>query len=150
MSESDKPIKVVDRRLFTAEGEIREESQAELAAPDPAPETAAPTPETVPAEPTPATSPAFLRLLDMLAQTAALYMEGFPDPATGRRQVDLAGARQIVDSLLSLREKTRGRLSFEETDAIEGLLGELQIAFTRLAGAAKAKPPVTPPVARRG
>ena len=87
----------------------------------------------------PATSPAFLRLLDMLAQTAALYMEGFPDPATGRRQVDLAGARQIVDSLLALREKTRGRLSFEETDALEGLLGELQLVFTRLAAAAKAE-----------
>ena len=150
MSESDKPIKVVDRRLFTAEGEVRAESEAELAAPDSPPETPAAAPEAVPAEPVPATSPAFLRLLDMLAQTAALYMEGFPDPATGRRQVDLAGARQIVDSLLSLREKTRGRLSFEETDAIEGLLGELQLAFTRLAGAAKPKPPMPPPVARRG
>ena len=153
MSETDKPIKVVDRRLFTAEGDVREESQAELAAPDLVPEPSPAAPEAAPAapaEPAPVTNPAFLRLLDMLAQTAALYMEGFPDPATGRRQVDLAGARQIVDSLLSLREKTRGRLSFEETDAIEGLLGELQIAFTRLAGAAKPKPPMPPPVARRG
>ena len=151
MSESEKPIKVVDRRLFTAEGEVRAESQAELAAPDPAPEPAAATPEPAPAEAAPATSPAFLRLLDMLAQTAALYMEGFPDPATGRRQVDLAGARQIVDSLLSLREKTRGRLSFEESDALEGLLGELQLAFTRLAGAAEAEAPRSRlPRARRG
>ena len=150
MSESDKPIKVVDRRLFTAEGDVRADSQAEPSAPDPAPEPAAAAPEAGPLEPAPATSPAFLRLLDMLAQTAALYMEGFPDPATGRRQVDLAGARQIVDSILSLREKTRGRLSFEETDAIEGLLGELQVAFTRLASAAKPKPPMPPPVARRG
>jgi hypothetical protein len=150
MSETDKPIKVVDRRLFTADGDVREESQAELAAADPAPEPAPGTPAAAAAEPAPPTNPAFLRLLDMLAQTAALYMEGFPDPATGRRQVDLSGARQIVDSLLSLREKTRGRLSFEETDAIEGLLGELQLAFTRLAGAAKAKPPMPPPVARRG
>ena len=150
MSESDKPIKVVDRRLFTADGDVREESQAELAAPDPAPEPVVAAPEAAGPEPTPATSPAFLRLLDMLAQTAALYMEGFPDPATGRRQVDLAGARQIVDSLLSLREKTRGRLSFEETDAIEGLLGELQLAFTRLAGAAQPKSPMPPPVPRRG
>jgi Domain of unknown function (DUF1844) len=150
MSESDKPIKVVDRRLFTAEGDVRAESEAELAAPDPTPEPAPAVPAAAPSEPTPATSPAFLRLLDMLAQTAALYMEGFPDPATGRRQVDLAGARQIVDSLLSLREKTRGRLSFEETDAIEGLLGELQLAFTRLAGTVKPKPTIPPPVARRG
>ncbi|HEX5854256.1 MAG TPA: DUF1844 domain-containing protein [Thermoanaerobaculia bacterium] len=155
MSESEKPIKVVDRRLFTADGEVRDEVQAELAAPDPAPEPAAapagPAPAgPAPAGPVPATSPAFLRLLDMLAQTAALYMEGFPDPATGRRQVDLAGARQIVDSLIALREKTRGRLSFEEADAIEGLLGELQLAFTRLAAPAKPKSPIPPPVARRG
>lgn len=146
MSESEKPIKVVDRRLFTADGEVRAEAQAELAAPDPAP--AAPAPE--PVEAAPATIPAFLRLLDMLAQTAALYMEGLPDPATGSRQADLVGARQIVDSLLALREKTRGRLSFEESDALDGLLGELQLAFTRLAGIPKAKPPVPPPAARRG
>jgi hypothetical protein len=150
MSESEKPIKVVDRRLFTADGQVRAEAQAELAAPDPVPEPAAPAPEPAPAETAPATSPAFLRLLDMLAQTAALYMEGFPDPATGRRQVDLAGARQIVDSLLALREKTRARLSFEESDALDGLLGELQLAFTRLAGAPKSTPPVPPPAARRG
>ena len=148
MSESEKPIKVVDRRLFTADGEVRAEAQAELAAPDPAPAAAAP--EQAPSEATPATIPAFLRLLDMLAQTAALYMEGLPDPATGRRQADLVGARQIVDSLLALREKTRGRLSFEESDALDGLLGELQLAFTRLAGVPKAKPPVPPPAARRG
>jgi Domain of unknown function (DUF1844) len=151
MSESDKPIKVVDRRLFTADGEVREGAQAELEAPDPAPEpVAAALAQPGPAEAVPATSPGFLRLLDMLAQTAALYMEGFPDPATGRRQVDLAGARQIVDSLMALREKTRARLSFEETDALEGLLGELQLAFTRLAAAAKPKSPTPPPVARRG
>jgi hypothetical protein len=151
MSESDKPIKVVDRRLFTADGEVREGAQAELEAPDPAPEpVAAASAQPGPAEAVPATSPGFLRLLDMLAQTAALYMEGFPDPATGRRQVDLAGARQIVDSLMALREKTRERLSFEETDALEGLLGELQLAFTRLAAAAKPKPPMPPPVTRRG
>ena len=152
MSESEKPIKVVDRRLFTADGEVRAEAEAELAAPDPVPDPvlAAPVSPPAPAEAAPATSPAFLRLLDMLAQTAALYMEGFPDPATGRRQVDLAGARQIVDSLLALREKTRGRLSFEESDALDGLLGELQLAFTRLAGVPKTKPPVPPPAARRG
>lgn len=149
MSESEKPIKVVDRRLFTADGEVRAEAQAELSAPDPVPEAAPSAPVPPPAE-APATSPAFLRLLDMLAQTAALYMEGFPDPATGRRQADLAGARQIVDSLIALREKTRGRLSFEESDALDGLLGELQLAFTRLAGAPKNKPPVPPPAARRG
>ena len=150
MAEGEKTIKVVDRRLFTADGEIREEFRAEMeaseAAPPPAPTPVAPAP---PAEPLPETQPAFLRLLDMLGQTAALYMEGFPDPATGRRQIDLPGARQIIDSLTALREKTRGRLSFQENDALENLLGELQIIFARLAAPPSGRPPAPPP-ARRG
>ena len=151
MSENPKTIKVVDRRLFTSDGEIREDVQAELTAPEP------PAPAEVPApaapagvpEAAPATSGAFLALLDMLAQTGLLYLEGVPD-AAGRRQPNVAGARQIVDALLALREKTRGKLSFEETDALEGILGELQLVFTRLAAGNKPKGPVPPPAVRRG
>jgi hypothetical protein len=146
MAEGEKTIKVVDRRLFTADGEIREEVRAELEKPDAVPETP---PASAPAEPAPETHSGFLRLLDMLGQTAALYMEGLPDPATGRRQVDLQGARQIIDSLVALREKTRGRLSFQENDALESLLGELQLAFTRLAAPAAGRPPAPAP-ARQG
>ena len=146
MAEGEKTIKVVDRRLFTADGEIREEVRAELEKPEAEPKPAA---APAPAEPSPQTSPGFLRLLDMLGQTAALYMEGLPDPATGRRQVDLVGARQIIDALAALREKTRGRLSFQETDALESLLGELQLLFTRLAAPPAGRPP-NPPPARRG
>ena len=139
---------MVDRRLFTADGEIRDEVKAELEKPDTTPEPA-PAPAAPPAEPAPATNPGFLRLLDMLGQTAALYMEGFPDPATGRRQVDLAGARQIIESLLALREKTRDRLSFQESDALENLVGELQLVFARLAAPPPGRPP-SPNSARRG
>jgi hypothetical protein len=152
MAEGEKTIKVVDRRLFTADGELREEAKAEMEAARLEPEApAAPAAaETAPpAAPEPVTHQGFLRLLEMLGQTAALYMEGYPDPSTGRRQVDLAGARQIIDSLMALREKTRGRLSFQETDALESLLGELQLVFARLAAPPGAKPP-TPPPARRG
>lgn len=150
MSEDPKTIKVVDRRLFTSEGEIREEVRAELERPDPSP---APSAEAVPAEPPPvepaaATDPAFLRLLDMLGQTAALYLEGFPDPATGRRSVDLTAVRQIVESLVALREKARGRLSFEESDALDGMIGELQMAFARMAAGTKQK--AAPPAPKRG
>jgi len=154
MAEGEKTIKVVDRRLFTADGEIREEAKPEFEAapaePEPAPAPAPAAPEAKPPEePSQATHQGFLRLLEMLGQTAALYMEGFPDPATGRRQVDLVGARQIIDSLMALREKTRGRLSFQETDALESLLGELQLVFARLVAPPGPKPPAPSP-ARRG
>jgi hypothetical protein len=151
MSENPKSIKVVDRRLFTSDGEVRDEMKAELAEAEAA-AAAAPPPEAAPAtpaEPPATTSPAFLALLDMLAQTGLLYLEGVPD-AAGRRQPNVAGARQIVDALLALREKSRGKLSFEETDALDGILGELQLMFTRLAGGGRPKGPVPPPAARRG
>lgn len=152
MAESEKTIKVVDRRLFTADGEMREEAKADLEAAGAEPEAPVPAPAEAAAplpEPAPVTHQGLLRLLDMLGQTAALYMEGFPDPATGRQQVDLAGARQIIDSLVALREKTRGRLSFQETDVLESLLGELQLVFARLAAPPGTKPPAPSPP-RRG
>ena len=151
MSEAMKTIKVVDRRMFTAEGDLRDDVREELAktppAPQPSPEEATPAP---PPEEVVPSSPAFLRLVDMLAQTASLYLQGIPDPATGRRSVDLAASREIIDSLVALREKTRGRLSFEETDALEGLLGELQMVFTRLAAQAKGGTGMPPPPRPRG
>ena len=152
MAEAPRTIKVVDRRMFTAEGDLRDDVKEELssAPPAPAPPAAAAAPAPAPEEPAPESSPAFLRLLDMLAQTASLYLQGIPDPATGRRSVDLGASREIIDSLLALREKTRGRLSFEETDALEGLLGELQLVFTRLASQAKGAPGVPPPPRPRG
>lgn len=153
MAEAPRTIKVVDRRMFTSEGDLRDDVREELATEPPAPESppkAAAPPAAVPEEPAVATSPAFLRLLDMLAQTASLYLQGIPDPATGRRSVDLGASREIIDSLLVLREKTRGRLSFEETDSLEGLLGELQLVFTRLAAQAKGAPGMPPPPRPRG
>lgn len=151
MSEAPRTIKVVDRRMFTADGDLRDDVMEELSTAPPAPPvspgeaSAAPPPEEVVP-----TSPAFLRLLDMLAQTASMYLQGIPDPATGRRSVDLAASREIIDSLVALREKTRGRLSFEETDSLEGLLGELQMVFTRLAAQAKGVPGMPPPPRPRG
>ena len=158
MPENERSIKVVDRRLFTADGELTEEAKADLAAPDEAPPAAGkaapppvPAPEPVP-ENVNLTSEAFLRLLDMLAQTAGMYLEGIPDPATGRRSVDINAARQIVESIVALREKTRGKLSFEENDALEGLVGELQLVFTRMTSAAQRgrNPIPPPPTGRRG
>jgi hypothetical protein len=149
MSENEKTIKVVDRRLFTSEGEVRDDVPAEAAAPEAAAEASSPAPAEPAAPPPTPTSPAFLALLDMLAQTGLVYLEGVPD-ATGRRAPNVPGARQIVDALLALREKTAGKLSFEETDALEGILGELQLVFTRLAAGPRPKGPVPPPPVRRG
>ena len=152
MSENPKTIKVVDRRLFTPEGEVARRRRGRgggARASGGGPRGARGCRARRARRGAVGHEPGVPRLLDMLAQTGLLYLEGVPD-AAGRRQPNVPGARQIVDALLALRDKTRGQLSFEETDALEGILGELQLVFTRLAAGPRPKGPVPPPPTRRG
>ena len=66
--------------------------------------------------------------------TTAFYQMGLaPDPASGEsREADLLAARQTVDTLEMLREKTRGNLEEEERKLIDSLLYELRMRFVEL------------------
>jgi hypothetical protein len=146
----EKPIRVVDRRMFTPEGELRpgfepEEAPAAPASPAPprAPSPPSPSgapnsagPETEASVPTPAGEPSaasepaseFARIVSSLATTAYSALGLLADPATGARHRDLAIARQMIDWLGVLEQKTRGNLSFEETDLLSRALYELRLA----------------------
>jgi hypothetical protein len=174
----EKPIRVVDRRMFTPEGELRpgfEPEEAPSPPPPPrpaassaaaAPPSAAPLPEepgSVPAEasatrqesePPPAAPAApeeeeepsaaseprseFARIVSSLATTAYSALGLLADPATGARHRDLAIARQMIDWLGVLEQKTRGNLSFEETDLLSRALYELRLAYVEV-GRARTK-----------
>jgi uncharacterized protein DUF1844 len=56
-----------------------------------------------------------------------------PDPTSGERSVDLAQAREAVDVLLLLREKTEGNRSEQESRLLEEILYDLQMRFLRAA-----------------
>jgi hypothetical protein len=154
MSEGeDKPIRVVDRRMFTPEGELRpgfepEEAVAEAprvaAAPPPEPpapaEEPAGTPDSVGApEPEIPGEPRseFARIVSSLATTAYSALGLLADPAAGGRHRDLAVARQMIDWLAVLEQKTRGNLSFEESDLLSRVLYELRLAYVEVGRAPK-------------
>jgi len=150
-----KPIRVVDRRMFTPEGELRpgfepEETEAEPARPARAP-TAPPAPAApataaeeaaappVDAEPETAGEPRteFARIVSSLATTAYSALGLLSDPAAGPRHRDLAIARQMIDWLAVLEQKTRGNLSFEESDLLARVLYELRLAYVEVGRAPK-------------
>ena|SRR6266542_1660664 len=146
-----KPIRVVDRRMFTPEGELRpgfepEESAAEPPRPAPAPAPPAPPPphaETA-APSTDADTEAageprteFARIVSSLATTAYSALGLLSDPAAGPRHRDLAIARQMIDWLAVLEQKTRGNLSFEESDLLSRVLYELRLAYVEVGRAPK-------------
>lgn len=64
-----------------------------------------------------------------LASTALIHMGETPNPETGQSSTDLALARETLDLLDLLREKTRGNLTAEEEKVFANLLADLRLRF---------------------
>jgi hypothetical protein len=65
-----------------------------------------------------------------LMHTAAVHLGDAADPVSGQTQVpNIEGARQMIDILGILEEKTRGNLTVEERQLLEQGLYELRMRF---------------------
>mgnify|MGYP000377741988 CR=1 FL=1 len=65
--------------------------------------------------------------------TAALVHLGeLPDPLTKEKRVDLVLAKQVIDTLEMLREKTKGNLTPEEEELFKSILFDLKLRFVKL------------------
>ena len=87
----------------------------------------------------PARSPHFEMLVNLIANQAAAMMGAYADPQTGQAVVDLEGAREFIDMLDALREKTRGNLASEEDRTLTEVLGSLKYTFLEMTKAAAAR-----------
>lgn len=167
----EEAFKVIDRRHFTGDGELRkdmveqdkrDEEAAKKAAP-PARAAAAQALGEAPAAaagkgiltgsgdetfaaagPAPAAgatetvepSHNFQMLVDFLTRNAAAMLGGMPDPRTGQAYLDLEGAREMIDMLDVLRDKTRGNLAKADDDLLIEVLGSLKLTFMEVSKAA--------------
>ena len=135
----EETFRVIDRRLFSAEGELRqdvveqEEREQERTASKAAAKDASPPP---PAAELPKSSPAFENLIRMLGSNAAMVLGAYADPRTGQPIVDPEAARELIDMLDALREKTEGRLAPEEDALLLDLLGKLKMTYLEISQAA--------------
>jgi hypothetical protein len=134
--EKDDKVRVVDRRWFTAEGDLKDGAPKAAAATPPAAEP----PPTEPEREKPGSeeSPhpiggsdqlpskvSFLDLIDFLAQQAVALLSG-QVPGRGR---DPAMARFFIDLLGVVQEKTAGQLAPEENRYLEDVLYQLRSLF---------------------
>lgn len=83
-----------------------------------------------------ASSRSFQMLVDFLTRNAAAMLGGMADPRTGQPFVDLEGAREMIDMLDALREKTRGNLSKDDDNLLIEVLGSLKLTFMEISKAA--------------
>jgi hypothetical protein len=78
------------------------------------------------------TSRSFQLLIDFLTRNAAAMLGGMADPRTGQAFVDLEGAREVIDMLDALREKTKGNLSKDDDNLLIEVIGSLKLTFMEI------------------
>jgi len=150
--ENQSSFKVTDRRLFNPDGTVREDALIEESGPAPA-QASEPQPSVNPVSSqsqqqfAAATAPEpqpeddlgaepertmFNEFLMGIASSAFIYLGLVEHPATGRRQVDMMAAKESIDMLLMLREKTKGNLTRGEEKFFDDLLSDLKMQFVSM------------------
>ena len=142
-------FRVIDRRPFTSEGEIRpdvvaeqekeshreevkEVAKANANAAAAGTGAAADKPGAPAAAESPKKSPAFENLIRMIGSNAAMVLGAYADPRTGQPVIDPEAARELIDMLDSLHEKTKGNLAPEEDSLLLDLLGKLKMTYLEI------------------
>ena len=168
----EKPeIKVTDKRIFTAEGDIREEFRNDIHPSDAAPRAAAApaTEEAAPKSIPPPTRPAnkstagerreknagppadttdrrqtmadraaaspgtaFSNFIEPLIAQAYISLGLMRNPYQPQATVDAGAARQMIDILSMLQEKTAGNLTDDESELLRTHLGQLKLAYVQV------------------
>jgi hypothetical protein len=147
--ENQGSFKVTDRRLFNPDGTLRDDALIEEAEPAPPPEpgaAASPSSAQPQGQFAAATAPElqsepedaepertmFNEFLMGIASSAFIYLGLVEHPATGRRQVDMTAAKESIDMLLMLREKTKGNLTRGEEKFFDDLLSDLKMQYVTM------------------
>jgi hypothetical protein len=133
----EETFRVIDRRPFNSEGELRQEiveeqereAKREAAKPPAPPPVESAKPAAMPPAEIPQRSQGFENLVRMLGSNAAMVLGAYADPRTGQPMLDPEAAREFIDMLDALREKTKGNLAPEEDSLLLDLLGKLKMTY---------------------
>ncbi len=71
----------------------------------------------------------FLGYITSLAFQAVIFLGEVPHPMTEKIEKNLKQAKFLIDTLLLIRDKTKGNLTAQENDTLNAFLYELQMKF---------------------
>lgn len=153
-----KELKVTDKRIFTSDGEIREEFREDIRPAEPtvtatAPPQAAEAQATAPPQSEPQPAPEqqqppreerrkmkdraenpgtqFTNFIEPLIAQGYMALGLLRNPYEPQQKIDTRAARQMIDILQLLQEKTVNNLTPDEEDFLATHLGELKLAFVQ-------------------
>lgn len=143
-SEKGEGFKITDKRKFTSEGESTvsaADSTAEPPASEANPTTTEVRVEEANQRQTPPPSEhfqmTFETLVLSLSSTAMVQLGVIADPLTNELSQNIPAAKQTIDILEILQQKTRGNLTDTESKLLENILYDLRMAYLEISEAIK-------------
>lgn len=117
MNAENSKINVKDRRLFNADGTIRDESPQESSPPKE--NQAHDSVESID----------FATFILSLASSAQISLGIVANPITGKQESNVTHAKQTIDIIGMLEEKTQNNLSAEESGLLKQILFQLRMQY---------------------
>lgn len=131
--EGQRGFTVKDRRRFSDTGEAREPGTAPSPEPSASPPAEPRRERPAAASPPEASEPVtFSTFVLSLSTQALLHLGEIPNPVSQAVETDLDAARQVIDILGVLAEKTRNNLEPGERSLLESALYDLRMRYVEL------------------
>ncbi len=149
MSEEEKGFKVKDRRIFSDDNKEAEAKDEETQTQPATDERAQAEPSTEKTREPEAAEPSktdtseeqpqfpeinFPTFVVSLNASALLHLGAIEDPTTGQKTKNLSMAKQTIDILSMLEEKTAGNLNNEEKNLLKNILYDLRLMYVKEKG----------------
>jgi len=126
----EKGFVIKDKRVFSQEGEDKQEEDVKEPSKE---ETKAQVAESAEEQEAEAQLPEinFPTFIISLNASALVNLGAIEDPASGKKVKNLLIAKQTIDILSMLEEKTRGNLTEEEEQILKNILYDLRIIYVK-------------------
>jgi hypothetical protein len=119
---------IKDRRTFDTEGKVKEEARKDVKEEGKKDEKAGDRKES---EYTPLPEVNFSSFVLSLSSSILLHLGEIADPKSGEKKKDLALAKQTIDIITLLKDKTKGNLTEEEQKLLEHILYDMRMRFVK-------------------
>lgn len=137
MEEEEKGFQIRDRRAYLKETDQdkrpeKEHTEKPASAPDKEAHAASPSREEHIHSEEGSFPVNFSSFILSLATSALIHLGQEANPATGERSVELPAARQVIDLITLLEEKTKGNLTPDEENLLRQILFTLRLKFVEV------------------
>jgi hypothetical protein len=122
---------IKDKRTFDSEGKVKEEEKKAEEVEDKKKEKEKGREDEKEREFTSLPEVNFSSFLLSLSSSTLLHLGEIADPQSGEKRKDLALAKQTIDIITLLRDKTKGNLTEEEQNLLQHLLYDLRMRFVK-------------------